>query len=100
MVLTSQSHDLPLNENDSQDMVIYQMINDISAPNSSTCNPLPRSHVSTSSMLRPAIAKKALQRRAASAMGKICCRNPRLQTTRGSYMARHIRDGGGGSPGL
>ncbi|KAJ6707127.1 PATHOGENESIS-RELATED GENES TRANSCRIPTIONAL ACTIVATOR PTI5 [Salix viminalis] len=58
MVLTSQSHDLPLNENDSQDMVIYQMINNISAPNSSTCNPLPRSHVSTSSMLRPAIAKK------------------------------------------
>jgi hypothetical protein len=61
MVLTSQSHDLPLNENDSQDMVIYHMISEISAPNSSSNNTLPRSHINTSGMLQPArtaVAKK------------------------------------------
>ncbi|XP_034893792.1 pathogenesis-related genes transcriptional activator PTI5-like [Populus alba] len=61
MVLTSQSHDLPLNENDSQDMVIYHMINEISAPSSSTNNTLPRSQINTPGMLPPArtaVAKK------------------------------------------
>uniref|UniRef100_A0A6N2MDH3 AP2/ERF domain-containing protein n=1 Tax=Salix viminalis TaxID=40686 RepID=A0A6N2MDH3_SALVM len=62
MVLTSQSNDLPFNENDSQDMVIYQMINEAGAPNSSsTYNILPRSQTTTPIMLQPArtaIAKK------------------------------------------
>ncbi|KAB5534063.1 hypothetical protein DKX38_017149 [Salix brachista] len=62
MVLTSQSNELPFNENDSQDMVIYQMINEAGAPNSSsTYNILPRSQINTPSMLQPArtvIAKK------------------------------------------
>jgi len=61
MVLSSQIHELPFNENDSQDMVIYQMINEASAPNSSTYNILPRSQINTSGMLQPArtvIAKK------------------------------------------
>uniref|UniRef100_A0A6N2KFB7 AP2/ERF domain-containing protein n=1 Tax=Salix viminalis TaxID=40686 RepID=A0A6N2KFB7_SALVM len=52
MVLTSQSNDLPFNENDSQDMVIYQMINEAGAPNSSsTYNILPRSQTTTPIML-------------------------------------------------
>ncbi|KAF9672410.1 hypothetical protein SADUNF_Sadunf11G0038800 [Salix dunnii] len=61
MVLASQSNELPFNENDSQDMVIYQMINEAGAPNSSTYNILPRSQINTPSMLQPArtvIAKK------------------------------------------
>ncbi|KAJ9168772.1 hypothetical protein P3X46_020262 [Hevea brasiliensis] len=57
MVLTFQS-ELPFNENDSQDMFIYQMINEVTAPNSS-CMP-PRSQINTSNMFQPAktIAKK------------------------------------------
>nr|APQ47444.1 AP2/ERF domain-containing transcription factor [Vernicia fordii] len=58
MVLTSQS-ELPFNENDSQDMVIYQMINEAIATNSS--HMLPKSQINTSNMLlQPAktIAKK------------------------------------------
>ncbi|KAJ6728520.1 hypothetical protein OIU74_006554 [Salix koriyanagi] len=97
MVLTSQSNELPFNENDSQDMVIYQMINEAGAPNSSsTYNILPRSQINTPSMLQPArtvIAKEALPRREASAMGQICCRNSRLHKTRGSDMAWHLRNG-------
>ncbi|KAJ6769915.1 PATHOGENESIS-RELATED GENES TRANSCRIPTIONAL ACTIVATOR PTI5 [Salix purpurea] len=62
MVLTSQSNELPFNENDSQDMVIYQMINEAGAANSSsTYNILPRSQTNTPIMLQPArtvIAKK------------------------------------------
>lgn len=58
LVLASQS-ELPFNENDSQDMVIYQMINEATPPNTShtqqRLNP-----INTSNMFQPAktIAKK------------------------------------------
>ncbi|EEF39817.1 pathogenesis-related genes transcriptional activator PTI5 [Ricinus communis] len=58
MVFTSQN-ELPFNENDSQDMVIYQMINEgATAPNNS--NMPPRSQINSSHMFPPAkvIAKK------------------------------------------
>ncbi|CAK7350487.1 unnamed protein product [Dovyalis caffra] len=63
MGLTSQSQELPFNENDSQDMVLYHMINEGGVPNSTyNNNMLPRSQIiNTSSMLQPArtaIAKK------------------------------------------
>lgn len=59
MVLTSQS-ELPFNENDSQDMVIYQMINEATASNTSYVPPRNITN-NASNMLQPArtpIAKK------------------------------------------
>ncbi|KDP21036.1 hypothetical protein JCGZ_21507 [Jatropha curcas] len=59
MVFTSQS-ELPFNENDSQDMVVYQMINESISFN--TSNMLPRNQINTSNrfQLQPTktVAKK------------------------------------------
>lgn len=56
--ITSQI-ELPLNENDSQDMVIYQVLNE-AVPQNVTCNPPRTSQVNSSNALDPArtIAKK------------------------------------------
>ncbi|XP_050214726.1 pathogenesis-related genes transcriptional activator PTI5-like [Mercurialis annua] len=54
MVLTSQN-ELPFNENDSQDMVIYHMINDTTTPSNISSMP-PRTQITSSSskFLQPA----------------------------------------------
>lgn len=59
MAPTCQS-ELPLNENDSQDMVIYQVLNEAFALNNSIIPPIKRQTTPTSSALEPArtIAKK------------------------------------------
>ncbi|KAF5742319.1 hypothetical protein HS088_TW09G00363 [Tripterygium wilfordii] len=57
MVSGSRSELLPLNENDSQDMVIYQVLNEADQsmpPTTSSSVVPPRNHSNTSSILQPA----------------------------------------------
>ena len=60
MVQPSQSHELPLNENDSQDMVIYEVLNEAFEINNSIIPPVRHQSTPTSNVLEPSrtIAKK------------------------------------------